>query len=152
MNITQMEPMLPEDHRHELADLATDLVSKASALAGRLHPVLQTSIGDLVRSMNCYYSYLIEGHNTRPVDIDRALAGDYAGDPERRNLQLEAVAHIKLQRLIDYGKAPSHAPVQLPAVGNEHGLLLGGLAEDSLQIRSLRLMFPRCRGRAADPA
>src|SRR5882762_9581910 len=110
MNVTHMEPLLPEDHRHELADLATDLVSKASALAGRLHPVLQASIGDLVRSMNCYYSNLIEGHNTRPVDIDRALRQDYAQDPERRKLQLEAVAHIHVQSLIDSGRDPQASP------------------------------------------
>jgi len=45
--------------------------------------------------MNCYYSNLIEGHNTLPIDIDRALRDDYAGDPKRRNLQLEARAHMK---------------------------------------------------------
>ncbi len=101
-----MDPLLPEDRRSELSDLATDLVSKASSLAGRLHPILRSSLGDLVRSMNCYYSNLIEGHNTHPIDIDRALAGDYAADQTRRNLQLEAIAHIELQRLIDRGDVP----------------------------------------------
>ncbi len=101
-----MEPMMPEDPRHELEDLATDLVAKASALAGRLHPTLRAGLGDLVRSMNCYYSNLIEGHNTHPVDIDRALAGNYADDAKRRDLQREAVAHIDVQRRIDRGEAP----------------------------------------------
>jgi hypothetical protein len=68
--IAAMEPLLPDDNK-ELEDLATDLVAKASGLATRLHPVLRASVGDLVRSMNCYYSNLIEGHNTLPVDIDR---------------------------------------------------------------------------------
>ena len=107
-SIAAMEPMLP-DQRQDLEDLATDLVSKASGLAGRLHPVLRATVGDLVRSMNCYYSNLIEGHNTLPIDIDRALKNDYAGDPKRRNLQLEARAHIEVQRMIDLGGAP--APV-----------------------------------------
>jgi len=44
--------------------------------------------------MNCYYSNLIEGHETHPRDIDRALAKDYAKEPKKRSLQLEAVAHI----------------------------------------------------------
>jgi len=26
--------------------------------------------------MNCYYSKLIEGHDTHPVDIERALKND----------------------------------------------------------------------------
>ncbi len=42
--------------------------------------------------MNCYYSNLIEGHDTHPVDIERALKADYSTDPEQRNLQLEARA------------------------------------------------------------
>src|SRR3546814_7041047 len=53
--------------------------------------------------MNCYYSNLIEGHDTHPVDIERALKGDYSGDPEKRNLQLEAEAHIAVQAWIDEG-------------------------------------------------
>lgn len=100
-----MEPLLPEENK-ALTDLATDLVAKSNALAGRLHPIIQTSIGDLVRSMNCYYSNLIEGHHTHPVDIDRALAGDYSAEPEKRNLQLEARAHIDVQRKIDLGEGP----------------------------------------------
>ena len=103
-----MEPLLPDD-RQELEDLATDLVAKANMLAGRLHPVMRASVGDLVRSMNCYYSNLIEGHNTLPIDIDRALNNDLAKEPERRNLQLEARAHIEVQRMIDRGEAPAPA-------------------------------------------
>jgi Fic family protein len=101
-----MEPLLPEVPR-ELEDIAMDLVAKANVLAGRLHSTLAVSVGDLVRSMNCYYSNLIEGHQTLPVDIDRALHNDYAQEPERRNLQLEARAHIDVQRMIDRGEAPS---------------------------------------------
>jgi hypothetical protein len=44
----------------------------AASLAGRLAPSTATAVGDLVRGMNCYYSNLIEGHDTRPVDIERA--------------------------------------------------------------------------------
>ena len=101
-----MEPMLPEETK-VVDDLATDLVARASALSGRVNPALASGIGDLVRSMNCYYSNLIEGHHTFPIDIDRALADDYAHEPERRNLQQEARAHIEVQRLIDRGEAPS---------------------------------------------
>ena len=104
--ITAMEPILPEEARG-LEDYGTDLVAKASALAGRFNPILAAGIGNLVRSMNCYYSNLIEGHHTFPVDIDRAMNNDYAQEPERRNLQKEARAHIEVQRLIDRGESPS---------------------------------------------
>ena len=100
-NVSLLEPMLPPERERKLEDLAIDLASKASALAGRVNPVVQQSIGTLVRSMNCYYSNLIEGHDTHPRDIDRALAKNYAREPQRRALQLEAVAHIEVQTLID---------------------------------------------------
>jgi Fic family protein len=53
--------------------------------------------------MNCYYSNLIEGRDTHPVDIERALKNDYSAEPEKRNLQLEARAHIAVQKWIDDG-------------------------------------------------
>ena len=57
----------------------------------------------MVRAMNCYYSNLIEGHDTHPVDIERALKGDYSTEPEKRSLQLEAEAHMAVQEWIDGG-------------------------------------------------
>ncbi len=50
--------------------------------------------------MNCYYSNLIEGHNTRPCDIKRALAGAEL-EAETCPLALEARAHVIGQRSID---------------------------------------------------
>ena len=102
-NISSMEPMLPPEGERNLEDLAIDLATKASGLASQLPPAVRRGVGDLVRSMNCYYSNLIEGHDTHPLDIDRALShADFSSDPEKRALQREAVAHIEVQRLIDY--------------------------------------------------
>jgi Fic family protein len=53
--------------------------------------------------MNCYYSNLIEGHNTHPIDIERAMRDDYSDDLRKRDLQLEARAHITVQKWIDDG-------------------------------------------------
>jgi Fic family protein len=53
--------------------------------------------------MNCYYSNLIEGHDTHPIDIERALKNDYSADPKKRDLQIEARAHIAVQQWIDTG-------------------------------------------------
>lgn len=98
-----MEPMLPPQGEGNIEDLAIDLATKAAGLAGQLPQPVRFGMGDLVRSMNCYYSNLIEGHDTHPRDIDRALThSDYSADPEKRALQLEAVAHIEVQRLIDH--------------------------------------------------
>lgn len=106
MNPMTMEPMLPEEAARDLEDKAVTLVAEANRLAGRVHPILLETVGTLVRSMNCYYSNLIEDHATHPRDIDRALANDFSKDPKKRDLQQEAVAHIHVQRLIDEGSDP----------------------------------------------
>ena len=110
MNVTSMEPMVPEESSRLLDDDILPLVAEAHQLAGRIHPILRESIGDLVRSMNCYYSNLIEGHDTHPRDIDRALANDFSSEPKKRDLQQEAVAHIHVQGLIDTGRDPDAWP------------------------------------------
>lgn len=101
MEPSAAEPYLPAEGMDALEDLAFDLAREASALTGQLNGVVRLAVADLVRSMNCYYSNLIEGHNTHPRDIDRALAAEYASDTHRRDLQLEARAHIEVQRMID---------------------------------------------------
>ena len=111
MLVGSMEPMLPRDAQAGLTDLAVELVGKASELAGQIQHTVRESTGDLVRSMNCYYSNLIEGHNTHPREIDAALEDKYSPDPKRRVLQREARAHIEVQRLIDNGDDPQELPI-----------------------------------------
>ncbi len=109
--VTSMEPVLPSaggTHRRRLEDLAVDLTARAHGLAAQLHPNVRAEVGTRVRSMNCYYSNLIEGHNTHPIDIDRALRADYSANAAKRALQLEARAHIEVQTMLDGG--PETAP------------------------------------------
>jgi Fic family protein len=101
-----MEPMLIGEssfRRGEITDLAVDLVAKSAGFRRSLQPSLAASLADLVRSMNCYYSNLIEGHDTHPIDIERALNEDFSKDAKKRDLQLEAKAHIAVQKWIDAG-------------------------------------------------
>ncbi len=105
-----MEPMLPRDRSRRLENLAIELVAKSSQLAGQIRPEVREGIGHLVRSMNCYYSNLIEGHNTHPRDVDRAIHNEYSSDPAQRALQLEARAHIEVQHMIDTGEDPDDLP------------------------------------------
>jgi Fic family protein len=105
-SIALMEPMrLPEGsrHRHRLNDLALDLAAQASGFRRSLPPLVLTSLAELVRAMNCYYSNLIEGHDTHPIDIERAIRSDLSKDRRQRELQLEARAHVEVQRWIDAG-------------------------------------------------
>jgi Fic family protein len=99
--VSRIEPCLLDEARGTLLDLLAEIPAAASRLGARLHPKTAASLAALVRVMNCYYSNLIEGHNTRPRDIERALANDFDIDETRRNLQLEARAHIRIQEVVD---------------------------------------------------
>lgn len=90
-------------HWGKLNDLALELATQSAAFKSSLPQGLVDSVADLVRSMNCYYSNLIEGHDTHPIEIERALNNDYSQDPRKRDLQLEAKAHITVQAWIDGG-------------------------------------------------
>ena len=84
---SRMEPLMPENGMKKLEDLAFDFIGKANRLTSQLKPQVIESIGDLVLSMNCYYSNLIEGHNTHPRDIERALEKDFSSNKEKRKNQ-----------------------------------------------------------------
>jgi len=95
---SEMEPMMPKDDTGELMRLAVTLIRRASALSNALHPITRQAIVRLVEPMNSYYSNLIEGHHTHPLDIERALRSDYSAEPKKHLLQLESYAHIEVHR------------------------------------------------------
>ena len=104
--VSIMEPLLISErspHRGRLTDLAVELAAHSAGFRRSLPAGVLTALADLVRAMNCYYSNLIEGHDTHPVDIERALKNDYSAERDKRNLQLEAKAHIVVQQWIDEG-------------------------------------------------
>jgi Fic family protein len=100
-SVQRIEPTRPEEASEAMTDVIADLVAAASKLGQAFHPRSASNLADLVRITNTHYSNLIEGHNTRPKDIERALAGDLDKDEGRRHLQIEAAAHVRLQAEID---------------------------------------------------
>ncbi|HEX5208719.1 MAG TPA: Fic family protein [Steroidobacteraceae bacterium] len=100
-SVQRIEPARLEEPGEGIADLVAELSAASAELGNTLHPLTAANLADLVRIMNAYYSNLIEGHNTRPRDIERALAGNLDEDAARRNLQLEAAAHVRVQSEVD---------------------------------------------------
>src|SRR5437868_15349537 len=92
----RIEPARLEQTSEAVADVIAELAAASATLGAGLHPRTAANLADLVRVMNTYYSNLIEGHNTRPRDIERALAGHLDDDHERGNLQLEAASHVRV--------------------------------------------------------
>ncbi len=131
-----MEPLLIAEgsrHRPALIDLALELAQRSAGFRRSLPESILTSLGDLVRSMNCYYSNLIEGHDTHPIDIERALRGDYSNDTQKRDLQLEAKAHISVQQWIDNGGLKGGA-VAASSICEIHRRFCEHLPEDLLWV------------------
>ena len=98
-----IEPMTVGDEiPRSLADACMSLRDGVADLGARLPAATKRTLADLVRITNCYYSNLIEGHATKPRDIRAALAGDGDRLPSpRRDLALEAAAHVRVQREVD---------------------------------------------------
>src|SRR5687768_4324793 len=107
---SRLEPARLENPPEQVADLTAELAAAAARLGRSLHPRTAANLADLVRVMNTYYSNLIEGHDTRPRDIERALAGDFDLDEGRRNLQVEAAAHVRVQAEVDRMAADGRLP------------------------------------------
>jgi Fic family protein len=132
--VSSMEPLLIGEgsrQRGGLTDFALDLAQKSSGLRRSLPESLLASLADLVRAMNCYYSNLIEGHDTHPVDIERALKNDYSQDIRKRDLQLEAKAHIAVQEWIDGGGQKGRA-VTIDGIREVHRRFCELLPDDLL--------------------
>jgi Fic family protein len=100
-SVSRIEPARLEEPTGAIADTIAELAASAAILGKALHPRTAANLAALVRIMNTYYSNLIEGHDTRPRDIERALAGELDQDEGRRDLQLEAAAHVRVQREVD---------------------------------------------------
>jgi Fic family protein len=135
-SIGLMEPLLISEgspQRGALTDLALELGQKSAGFRRSLPESLLSSLAIIVRAMNCYYSNLIEGHDTHPIDIERALKGDYSKDTKKRDLQLEAKAHITVQQWIDSGGLKGRA-VTADSIREIHKRFCDQLPEDLLWV------------------
>jgi len=135
--VSLMEPLLLGDgspQRASLTDLALELSQKSAGFRRSLAPCLLTSLADLVRAMNCYYSNLIEGHDTHPIDIERALMNDYSKDARKRDLQYEARAHITVQKWIDGGGLSGGRAIRAEGIREIHRRFCELLPEDLLWV------------------
>lgn len=133
----QMTPMLPAGGGL-LEDLARDVIARSAKLSGMLAPKSQAGVIELIRLINSYYSNLIEGRNTHPSDIERAMRRNYSAEPAKRNLQLESLAHIHCQKAIDdrLAQEPDLDPSAPNFLSWLHALFYEQLPEDLKWVES----------------
>jgi Fic family protein len=96
-----MEPLWPGRGEAALSELAAEVFKRSGALYGRLPAQTRDVVAEVLRYTNCYYSNLIEGHTTHPADIARAMRADYSAEPKKKDLQLEARAHVEVQKAME---------------------------------------------------
>ena len=136
-SISTMEPLLISDssrHRGALNELAFELTQKSAGFRRSLPHPIQAPLASLVRAMNCYYSNLIEGHDTHPIDIERALKDDYSKDRKKRDLQIEAKAHMAVQQWIDEGGLSVSRTVSSEGIIELHRRFCEHLPDDLLWV------------------
>lgn len=123
------EPLLPLVHLDELYDQATRIVQAGLSLTSAAHPTARTTIRELVRSMNSYYSNRIEGQGTHPLNIERALHQDFSQRPDVAKLQRIALAHIEAERELEERVKAGETPLASNFLISAHTALYARLSE-----------------------
>lgn len=83
----------------DIRERETAVARRSGELAGRLPPGTRAALAQCLEGINSYYSNLIEGQSTRPVDAERALRrGLKAPATPAGDLARLAVAHIETER------------------------------------------------------
>ncbi len=136
-----MEPLLIDSGRpgsDELLGLAYELSEVSAVLQGKLNTRTAQSLSRLVVGMNCYYSNLIEGHPTLPIDIARAMQSHDARD--QKNLKTLSSAHIEADQW-----AQSHDLLSmgiLPFVSTLHRIFGENLPLSELTLQNGEMVKP----------
>lgn len=138
----QMEPLVIDGSRPVFAlllGLAHELSEASACLDAALAPATARGLSSLVENMNCYYSNLIEGHKTLPVDIEEALreAGEKAGQKDLHSLALAHVAAERWARQQSLGRDSL-----LPFLLEVHRIFGQHLPEELLQLSDGSRMQP----------
>jgi len=121
----------------ELIGLVSELVEASARLESTLAPKTASAMAGLVIGMNCYYSNLIEGHHTLPLDIDQALKAS-SKNLDQRKLPTLAAAHIEADK---WAKAHILTAASIPEfIRGVHGEFCAHLPNEFLLLSDGSLM------------
>jgi Fic family protein len=138
----QFEPLLPQRKLDALREQSRSVVELSYRLSGCAHPASVASLRELVREMNSYYSNRIEGQNTHPIQIERALHQDFSSKPEEAKLQRIALAHIEAERELETSKSEGMHTLSSAFLLRCHGALYGRLAAEDRTTEDGRVVMP----------
>lgn len=138
----QMEPLVVHDTRPRYAGLmglAYELAEASACLDAALCAPTAQSLSTLVAGMNCYYSNLIEGQHTLPLEIARALK-DAHGAPSQKDLPSLARAYVSAElwaRSVQLDKNSLQ-----PAIQKIHRVFCSQLPPEMLVLEDGSVMVP----------
>lgn len=97
--LAQLQPLFPEERvLGPLLEQAAELVAESHRLGGQVGTSIVHALRPRLRAMNSYYTNKIEGQQTKPSDIDRALHQDFDADATLAKKQRLAIAHIDVEQ------------------------------------------------------
>ena len=138
----QFEPLLPSQRLDELRDITRSVFESSAALKNAGSAPVRDAVRELVRSMNSYYSNLIEGQGTHPANIERALRKDFSAKPDVARRQRLASAHIEAEAELE-GKVTTEAGALSSAfLQDAHRSLYGRLPEEDRVSDEGRIIVP----------
>jgi Fic family protein len=131
-DLGQFQPLYPEDRViGPLLEKAAELVAESHRLGGQAGAAIVQALRPRLRAMNSYYTNKIEGQQTRPADIERALRRDFDADANLARKQRLAVAHMEVEEQLEktVAEQPARDLFTSKWVCEIHRLLYGKLPQ-----------------------
>ena len=138
----QFEPLFPQMRLDELRQRARSVVEKSLKLSHSAHPVTISTLCELVRAMNSYYSNKIEGQSTHPKNIEQALHKDFSDKPDVAKLQRLALAHIEAERELEQNVHEGDSALTSAFLQRAHTALYGRLSVEDRTTIEGRIVEP----------
>ena len=138
----QFEPLLPAQRLDELRDMTRAIFESSAALKNATAEPVRQALRDVVRSMNSYYSNLIEGQGTHPANIERALRKDFSTKPDVARRQRLALAHIDAEIELERRITTEASALGSSFLQEAHRSLYGRLPEEDRVSEHGRVVVP----------
>ncbi len=101
-DLSQFQPLYPEECvLAPLLEKAAEFVAECHRLGGQAGESIVRALRPRLRAMNSYYTNKIEGQQTRPADIERALRRDFDADAALAKKQRLAIAHMEVEEQLE---------------------------------------------------
>lgn len=129
-----LAPWMPSDPSRELAQKAYQLAQRSAALSG-LPPATRMALQDMLRMVNTYYSNLIEGQSTHPVEVDRAVR---AGEQTHTPGVMISLALQEAQQIVAARDAANHheSPTDIEFIRRIHQLIFEKVPESDRRVHN----------------